>query len=1194
MNFKFSYIAAIAAGALSLDASSASDDAQATHQINPTQEKIKQVRSHKERRDSLYFVQFNDSAVAEYQGDIAGYPATSLAVNKTNATDKGILNVKSSSSIRYKSYLKSKQQAFAVKAQQVLGRKFAPIHDYQTVLNAVAVELTESEAALLMKQQEVRAVRKVGMHNLHTASGPEFIGAKSVWTGVGEYLGTKGEGVIVGIIDTGINAAHPSFADVGGDGYNHTNPLGDGVYLGDCQTYAKYCNDKLIGIVSYPEILDSYPNIVNNRIDDIEDKLKVGYDFNGHGTHVASTAAGNILNDVSYYMSVEDDEGEIAGKTDFVLESISGVAPHANIVSYQVCNDDGCFPELTVKAIEHAIENGVNVINYSVGGSPIDPWESIDAIAFLNARAAGIHVAISAGNSGPEASTIGSPGNAPWVTTVAAYTHDQSFTDKVLDGFSGGETTPAPITGKGATSAYTGKVVLASDYGDAQCMTPFAENTFSGEIVVCERGTIARVRKGLNVQAGGAGGLILINLADGSSTLNADTHLLPAIHINAEDGETLVDWLSSGSDHMATIPASTIVKDSSLGDVAGSFTSRGPNTPFANIFSPDIAGPGVEIYAAMAEDFPFTLNKESVPYATLSGTSMSSPHVAGALALIHSVHPDWTPAQVQSAIMSTAHQYTEKDDDFDGVRERSDFFDQGAGSIRIHQAIKAGLLLDITKDDYMAADPFRGGEPSELNSTSMVNDQCVATCSWTRTVTATKDATWTSSVELLNDGFSLSVSPQTFTLKAGESQTLTITAEATSTNSIGTWGHGYINLTSDNSTISNSHLQALVNFKAGFIADKVTQEINNVNNQVVIEDVFTSGITEIQTTGYGLFKANNYTGSARGAINDSEQSDPLANLDNLFVIDTEVEQGTKRLIVKLTDTTAPDMDLFIGIDENRDGIPNKLEFNYFLVCVSGNVDSNEECMIENPVSGQYWIAAHNFEGSVAGEPDDVTLEVTKINNLSVSSFDIETPENIETNQVFDLTLTINGYVTQAENVNALEANEKYYGLLEIGSAAGSTTDIGSTLIELTSYENEAINLAPEVIGSIADVDVQLSSSGSAQLSVDISGVFSDPENDNLTYTVSGIEGLSVTDEVISGTLTQVGNYNVTVTASDGTNDTSVSFTVDVSAAPVPETPKPETPAPTPPSSGGGSLAYFTLLLLALVTRRTARFGNLKR
>lgn len=1186
MKFKLSNIAVIALSAIGFSSmAKSSDDAALIKQINPGKEMLSLERAYKSRTDSLYYVQFNDSALAAYTGGVEGFAATNIKVNNANVTNKGMLNVHSTNSKQYKFYLQQQQGSFIDKASRILNRRVNAKHDYQIVLNAIALELSPVEAKLLAKQPEVKQVEKVGMHYLHTASGPEFIGSKSVWTGTDETPGTKGEGVIVGIIDTGINAYHPSFADIGGDNYDHDNPLGSGNYLGDCQEFPQFCNDKLIGMVSFDLIIDNYPEVMNDQYDELDDKLQVAYDFQGHGSHVAATAAGNILHDVNFYLSVQDDTGVITDKSDFKFDTVSGVAPHANIVAYQVCDFNGCWPELTYEAVEHAIENNVDVLNYSVGGSARDPWSSSDAIAFLNAREAGLHVATSAGNSGSGASTIGAPGNAPWITTVAAYTHDRGFTPKTLTSFTGGDNPPSvDITGMAATGSYSGAVVLAKDFGDAQCLTPFAENTFAGEIVVCERGSIARVRKGLNVKEGGAGGLILMNLTGEAESINADNHLLPAIHINASDGDILADWLATGSEHKLTITGSEITKDPELGDIAGVFTSRGPNAPYTNIFSPDIAGPGVGIYAAYAEDTPFHEEHAGVPFSTLDGTSMSSPHVAGALALIHATHPMWTPAQVQSAVMSTAHRETYKDDDFDGIKERSTFFDQGAGSIRVHKAINAGLLLDISFDEYVNADPANGGDPAALNSTSMVSNKCITSCTWTRMVTAVKDSSWTANYEYLNPGFELQISPSSFTLKAGESQQLTISASA-NIELQDDWVHGYIILDNADETMSDTHLQTTVAFSAGVVIDEVSAQLNNVTNHLVIEDIITSGSNDLQTKGFGLFKAHQFTGTAQGASNPNEVDMPWFNPDVIFVKTINVRPYTKRIVAEITGSTSPDMDLYVGIDEDLDGLPNATEMYYSLMCISGNIDSKERCIIDNPPSGTYWVYAHNFEGSVEGEPDTVDLEVTQISYSSIASFDITAPQSVEADEEFDVTLSVNGYLDYTEALMPLEQGDVYYGLLEMGSTAELKRNIGKTLVKVSGIENVVVNTAPIVNKPIADVQIELSTDNTAIINVDIDGVFSDAETFDLIYSFAGVEGIELTESILNASFTAVGSYDITVSASDGELSTETSFTVTVTAAPAVIIP---TPVPTDDdTSGGGSTSGLMLMLLGccVIVRR---------
>ncbi|WP_275974898.1 S8 family serine peptidase [Shewanella gaetbuli] len=1162
------------------------DDAVPVNTVIPGKEKIKQIHNNKTRTDNMYFVRFKDEPVASYRGGVEGLAATHIqTTNNQNKTGSGVLNLQSSASINYSRYLEQKQQSITASLSQKVNRTLKPKHNYKVVLNAVAVELTESEAKLIAKDPNVAGVDAIGLHQLHTSSGPQFIGSKDVWSGTSGGVATKGEGVIVGIIDSGINALHPSFAEVGGDGYKHINPLGEGNYLGDCIDFPKYCNNKLIGIVSYPDIVNARPNVVEDIYDDIDDKLKVGYDFNGHGSHVASTAAGNIVKNVPFYMAVEDDEGTVSGPSSFSFDDISGVAPHANIVSYQVCDYNGsCYPELTVLAIEHAIEKGVNVLNYSVGGSARDPWGASDALAFLNARTAGIHVATSAGNAGPEAETIGAPGNSPWITTVAAYSHDRAFTDKTLSGFSGGETLPSDLTGKGATAAYTGKVVLAADYDDAKCLQPFAADTFNGEIVVCERGDIARVRKGLNVLEGGAGGLILINTAaDGVESLNADTHLLPAIHLSTEDGEKVVEWLSAGSDHTATIGASDLTTDPELGDIAGVFTSRGPNYPFPNIFAPDIAAPGVDIYAAHAEEKPFAEGAGHIPYVTYSGTSMASPHVAGALALISSVHPSWTPAQVQSAVMSTAYKTTYKDDDFSGNKLRSDFFDQGAGSIRVNDAVKAGLLLDITEEEYLAVSPQDGGDPSKLNTTSMVMQNCISNCTFTRVVTATQASSWTADYEYLNPGFTLEVSPSSFSLAAGQSQTLTITARA-NIDLADEWVHGYVMLKNADSNMSDTHLQATIGFKAGEMPAEVNAKLDNVDNTLKIEGIVSSGSDALQAKGFGLYKSVSAQGTAIGSSNDAERNSPWMYHDTLFITTTVVKPYTKRLIVEISESTSPDMDLFVGIDEDGDGKPSAVEVHYSLVCISGNEDSNERCIIETPTSGNYWIFAHNYRGTVEDEADDVTIRTTHIAYTYEESFTTDAPSAVAQDEEFDVTVTVNGYLDDKEQLLALEEGEVYYGLFELGTKENLKRNIGGTLLKVEGLAPQEVipNEPPVVANPIADINTELNSEGNVSVSVNLSEVFTDPENDPLTLTFTGNDELTLADNVLSGTITQAGTSTIVVSATDGEFTVTTQFNIVVAEAPVVVPP----PAPEPEKdSGGGSLGFVWLAVLALAGMR---------
>jgi uncharacterized repeat protein (TIGR01451 family) len=589
----------------------------------------------------------------------------------------------------------------------------------------------------------VATVTPESVRRITTDAGPAWIGAPGIWDGTatGGLPGTYGEGIIVGIVDTGINPDHPSFADIGGDGYDHTNPRGAGVYVGACDPgdpgYVPSfpCNDKLIGAW------------------DFEDGP---WDTNGHGSHVGSTAAGNVLFSIPL----------MAPTITFWLD-VSGVAPHANVISYDVCNASGsCGGAAMIAGIDQAVADGVDVINFSIGGGASYPWADPEALAFLGAHGAGIFVATSAGNSGPGASTVGSPADAPWVTAVASATHHRHFPN-VLTGLSGGSTAPpADITGRSVTDGYgPAPIVYAGDYGDAGCLTPFAGGTFSGEIVVCDRGTIARVDKGSNVLAGGAGGLVLANQAAQGESVNADFHVLPAVHIGATHAEALKVWLGSGAGHTGSIAGTTITMDIVGADVLASSSSRGPASSLPTVIRPDVTGPGVDILAASPSTSDLTIK---------SGTSMASPHVAGSAALLRALHPSWTPSEVRSALMLTANPAVH---DHDGVDFASPF-GRGSGRVDLSVAGVTGLVMDETTTGFTDAEPEAGGDPTTLNLASVADPACVGSCSFTRVFTDTVKTTGPWAVEAFTDfpEFGISVSPHTLTLTPGGTGTVELEA----------------------------------------------------------------------------------------------------------------------------------------------------------------------------------------------------------------------------------------------------------------------------------------------------------------------------------------------------------------------------------------------------------------------------------
>lgn len=708
---------------------------------------------------ALYIVQLVDAPLASYTGGTENLAATS-----PQATGERKLNMTSDASLAYMSYLDGVQADMLGVINQTLGRTVHVDSQWNVAFNGFAIEISPAEAASVAQLAGVKFVQREFMRYPQTDVGPQWIGADDIWSGAATGTQFKGEDVLVGIIDTGINLGHPSFADVGGDGYNHINPLGSGNYLGLCAsnpgTYI--CNDKTIGFYIFTG--------------------EVTEDGDGHGSHTGSTTAGNYLAPGTVDLTPYN----------LYSPAISGVAPHANIIGYKACQDaGGCPLAALINSINQATANGVDVINYSIGGGTANPWTDSDALAFLAAQDAGVTPVSSAGNSGPGASTVGSPGDAPWMLTVGASTHNRAGNNAVMN-MTGGNTTPPPtLNGKGfSLGAGPAPIVYAgaAPYSNALCTTAAAPGAFTGKIVVCDRGTNARVAKGYNVLQGGAVGMVLANVSAGES-MNGDVHWLPAVQINSTDGATLKTWLASGSNHMATIAGTTLDFSASNGDIMAGFSSRGPlvNTA-SDIIKPDVTAPGVDIIAAY-RDLPPGPEDPTQNYAVVSGTSMSSPHTAGAAALLSGLYPDWTPSEVKAALMSTGVTGVLKEN---GVTQ-ADPFDMGGGRVQVDMAARSGLLFNVPAGAFQAANPGSGGDPKSLNLASLGNDACGGLCTWYRTVEAVDDGAWGTSTSG-QAGLTLSVSPASFSLNAGETQVLTITANVAAL-PIGTWAFGQVTLT---------------------------------------------------------------------------------------------------------------------------------------------------------------------------------------------------------------------------------------------------------------------------------------------------------------------------------------------------------------------------------------------------------------
>ena len=735
---------------------------------------------------SLYVVLFFEAPLATYPGGLPGLSAI------RPGRGEGRLDPNSPASRAYLAWLRGRQDQHHAEMTRELGRSPEVVFRYRAGGNGMAIRLSAAEAEIVRRLPGVDRVVLDYVMPLDTDRTVELIGAHGIWDGSDSNgVATQGEGAVVGIIDTGINMGHPSYADDPVDGHVFTNPLGAGNHVGWCDPGNPnfdpqfVCNEKLIGAWDFADAVSTD----NNGPEDDD----------GHGSHTSSTAAGNLL----------DLDGDGVG-------DMSGVAPHANVIAYDACFVDlgsglGLCPfSATSASVDRAILDGVvDAINYSISGGT-SPWGGDIDTFFLNAVAAGIFVSASAGNSGPGAGTTAHLG--PWMTTVGASTHDRVINENALVSMSGGISPPADITGVSRSGGHgPAPIVHAKNFsnGDAdpgQCLSEFPPATWTGEIVVCDRGDIPRVMKGQNVLKGGAGGFVLANVSGGSTGTVDDAHVLPATHVGLADADLLRAWLDGGGGHTATLAGAVLILDPPAADNMASFSSRGPN-PAMDVIKPDVTNMGASVFAASADGIlddivPF----EGPEFAVLSGTSMSSPHTAGCAALLKSLHPDWTPSEIKSALMTTADTNHLKEN---GVTP-ADPFDMGGGRVDLSQAGRAGLILDETQANYLAANPSQGGDPKTLNLASFADSDCPG-CTWTRTLesSAAGAVQWT----VTGNGPSwmgFQFTPSVFTIAPGATQVLTVQVFPDVTAPLGVWGFGEVVLTPDDVTVPEAKMPVAV------------------------------------------------------------------------------------------------------------------------------------------------------------------------------------------------------------------------------------------------------------------------------------------------------------------------------------------------------------------------------------------------
>lgn len=612
-------------------------------------------------------------------------------------------------------------------------RRAPVLHRYRSAFAGFAARLTDEQAARLANAAGVAAVtpetayrplaEPAGHASADAVLGqetPAFLGLPAgIWARSGGPA-FAGDGVTIGVIDTGIHPEHPSFADTpdgpGGarryDGPAYAAPSG---WKGTCQTGADFpasaCNNKLIGARFFVDGFKARNVGAGERLSP--------RDVIGHGTHVAATAAGNY--------GVKP----VVGGHDLGIPAVSGIAPRARIAVYKICwtgraasgdaADGTCMASDAVAAIDAAVADGVDVINYSVGSTAASVFGPVER-AFLGAAAAGVFVANAAGNSGPEPGTLGSPNGVPWVTSVAATTLGRTFASPFVvtpRARRGGS--PQAVAGTGASLAGSLRqaelvdgVTAAARRADraraALCLPgSLSPAAVAGKAVVCRRGHTSRVEKSRVVHDAGGIALVLVNTERGQETA-ADLHWVPTVHVSADDGAAITALLAGGGPATLSLGGGQPVSDSA--DRVAAFSSRGPARAVPDIAKPDVAAPGVNILSADAPVRTAGFRPDAL-FKIRTGTSMASPEVAGAAALLIQLEPDWSPAAVKSALMTSAEPAVLGADG----RQPAGPLDVGSGRIEPNRAATTGLLLDVAVSDYLRY--LKGRVPEKMRGTDV-------------------------------------------------------------------------------------------------------------------------------------------------------------------------------------------------------------------------------------------------------------------------------------------------------------------------------------------------------------------------------------------------------------------------------------------------------------------------------------------
>ena len=773
---------------------------------------VQLVGSENDQQSKVYIVQLRSPSAAERQASLAkNLSAAPMAVRPRLRFDRNNPRVKA-----WVAEIEDEQRRVIGNA----GPGTREIYSYRYGLNGFAASMSVAQAQKLENDPEVLNVWEDEIRPMATRHSPVFLGLFDSEKGLRSTQDLDGDGVVIGVIDSGISPEHPALQDTQEadkpsacrGSWAETTLLGrwlcrrykklPGVVIfdepedwnGACIAGERFettdCNNKLIGARWFIDgALETGP------ID--EDEIRSPRDADGHGTHTATTAAG-IRTSASIF-------GTLIG-------DLEGIAPKARIAAYKACwlrpgdTRASCNTSDLANAIDAAVADGVDVINYSVGSS-LNRVTAPDDVALMAAAKAGVLTVVAAGNEGPNLGTIGSPAGGPWVVTAAASTRDGESNVEAFE-----IKTPPGLAGKYAAkeAVFTppledvdpleGRLVLVDDNdttldtgetgseADA-CQALVNGDDVNGNIALIQRTGCRFDTMVENAADAGAIAAIIYNIAGDPVVMHGESGLsdIPALMMGQADANLILAEFDAGNNVEVVLDKGFLLSSNDAGNEMATFSARGP-APVPDILKPDVTAPGVNILAGFSPDSAYSTPGENFAY--LSGTSMSTPHVAGVAALIRQAHPDWSPAAVKSALMTTARQDIASSSGL-GVANPFDF---GAGHIVPNDAIEPGLVYEITDDEY---DAFACGIESpaitqsrcdeleaagvssiarDLNLPSVSMSELANSLTVTRRVTNVDDEAGTYMVEVSPPpGMQVDVVPGSISLAPGESATFDVT-----------------------------------------------------------------------------------------------------------------------------------------------------------------------------------------------------------------------------------------------------------------------------------------------------------------------------------------------------------------------------------------------------------------------------------